>query len=193
MNRNEILGYGAGAIIIILWFTRKPIIKTIKKLMNRSEFIETFAPVVKHVAKGTNLFPSLFMAQAILESSDSKGIPGNSGLAKNHNNFFGIKVSKDWKGRKIIMKTREVLNGKSVMVDAPFRKYDTPEQSFSDRVKFLQDNKRYAKAGVFTAKTPYAQAEAFQKAGYATDPDYAKILQGLINKYSLYTLDDHTG
>jgi flagellum-specific peptidoglycan hydrolase FlgJ len=180
---------GGLLLLVLLFLKRKPLIKTIKKLMNRSEFIETFAPTVKEAAKGTGLFPSLFMAQAILESSDLKGVPANSGLAKNHNNYFGIKADKKWKGKKVIMKTREVIKGKSVMVDAPFRKYDDPRNSFFDRVLFLIQNKRYANAGVFKASSPYQQAKALQAAGYATDPKYADTLQNIINKYSLTTLD----
>lgn len=189
MKKEYIIAGGVLAIAIILYLTRKPIIKLAKKIMNRSEFIETYTPIVKSVIGNTKLFPSLFIAQALLESSDSKGVPGNSGLTRNHNNFFGIKADKSWKGKKAILKTREVINGKDVMVDAPFRKYDTPEQSFADRVQFLLKNKRYAKAGVFDAVSPYDQAVALQRAGYATDPNYAKILKGIIDKYSLYTLD----
>jgi flagellum-specific peptidoglycan hydrolase FlgJ len=189
MKNEYLLSGGVAALFIVLYLTRNPIIKTIKKLMNRNQFIETYAPVVKAAAHGSGLFPSLFMAQAILESSDSKGVPGNSGLAKNHNNFFGIKADKSWKGKKAIMKTREVIKGKSVMVDAPFRKYDRPESSFMDRVLFLKNMSRYQKAGVFDAANPIEQAQALQRAGYATDPNYAKILQGLIDKYNLTTLD----
>lgn len=157
--------------------------------MNRHEFISTFAPTVKKYAKGTGLFPSLFMAQAILESSDNKGIPGNSSLAKKHFNYFGVKADKNWPGQKAILKTREVINGKNIYVDAAFRKYSNPEQSFRDRVNFLLSNSRYKNAGVFNAQTPEQQATLLQKAKYATDPRYSEILIDLIDSLNLKALD----
>ena len=189
MKKEYILGMGVAAIILILYLSRKPIITAVKKLMNRDEFINTYKDTVKKASANTGLFPSLFMAQAILESSDNKGVPGNSTLSKVGNNFFGIKADKGWQGNVITLPTREVINGKSVMVNAPFRKYASPLDSFKDRVQFLIKNSRYKNAGVFIAHNPAEQANALQKAGYASDPNYAKVLIGLIDKYNLRTLD----
>ena len=156
---------------------------------SRKQYIDRFSKAAVDSTKGTNLFPSVVMAQAILESSDSKGNAGNSQLAKFYNNHFGIKADIGWKGKKVMMPTREVIGGKSKMVNAWFRHYDNPEQSFNDRAQFLSKNPRYITAGVFIAKTPEAQAEALQRAGYATDPDYAKLLIGIINSNKLKSLD----
>ncbi len=139
--------------------------------------------------KSTGLFPSVMMAQAILESSDKYGIPGNSVLARKYNNHFGIKADKSWQGKKVNLKTREVLEGGEVIIADYFRVYDDPARSFTDRVRFLQKNKRYAKARVFLSPSPDAQAEALQAAGYATDPQYAAILKRLISKCKLNGLD----
>lgn len=133
---------------------------------------------------GTNLFPSVKMAQAILESNI-----GKSELAKLHNNHFGIKKGIGWKGQIATMKTREVLKGKTVYVDAPFRKYASAVDSFRDHTNFLRNNKTYARNGVFAAATPEAQAHALKAAGYATDPNYAQALINLINGYGLKQLD----
>jgi flagellum-specific peptidoglycan hydrolase FlgJ len=177
-------------IALYLLINNKDVImEEVQGILTRAQFIERYKDAVKQAAKGTGLFPSLFMAQAILESADSKGNPGNSGLAKKGNNFFGIKADKSWKGLFITLPTREVINGKDVIVPADFRKYSTVLDSFKARVKFLQTNARYPKAGVFSAPTPEAQAMALQKAGYATDPKYAEILTNLIKKHNLKTLD----
>lgn len=157
--------------------------------MTRSEYIEKFKNVVIEVVKGTGLFPSLMMAQAILESSDKHGVPGNSSLARLYNNHFGIKANKAWIGPKVNLKTREVIDGSDVVIGDYFRVYEDASQSFRDRVTFLQQNARYSKAGVFIAKTPGEQAEALQKAGYATDPNYAAILKRLIASLELEQLD----
>jgi flagellum-specific peptidoglycan hydrolase FlgJ len=160
--------------------------------MTRKEYIQKYRDVVLEAVKGTGLFPSLMMAQAILESSDMKGVPGNSSLARLYNNHFGIKADKSWIGPKVNLKTREVFDGRDVMVGDFFRVYEDATQSFCDRIAFLKKNARYTKAGVFSAKTPEEQAEALQTAGYATDPKYAVILKSVIKKESLYELDKLT-
>jgi flagellum-specific peptidoglycan hydrolase FlgJ len=142
----------------------------------RRNYIDTIAPAAKAACEGTGLFPSLCIAQAILESGE-----GQSALSQMYNNHFGIKADSSWKGKIGEMTTREVYNGKSVMVQAKFRSYDTVEAGIADRCQFLKENPRYFKAGVFTAKTPEDQARAFQKAGYATDPNYAALLISVIN------------
>jgi len=157
--------------------------------MKRQEYILKYKEIVLEAVKGTGLFPSVMMAQAILESSDRHGVPGKSLLATVFNNHFGIKADKDWRGKKVNLKTREVFDGKDMIIGDYFRVYDDPIQSFKDRIQFLLKNKRYAKAGVFLAPTPEQQADALQAAGYATDPDYAIIIKGLIRKCMLKDLD----
>lgn len=166
---------------------RKPIVEVVESVtekLTRSQFIQKYAKMVKDAAKNTGLFPSVFMAQAILESNN-----GNSGLTKKANNFFGIKASKSWTGEIYTAKTKEYVNGKEVYVNADFRKYSTPFLSFLDRVMFLIENKRYTNAGVFMAATPEQQAQALQKAGYATDPNYSNLLIKLIEQNDLKKLD----
>ncbi|PLX08120.1 MAG: hypothetical protein C0596_07415 [Marinilabiliales bacterium] len=150
----------------------------------RSEYIKKYTNTVVKASKGTVLFPSLFMAQAILESGD-----GQSTLAAKYNNHFGIKATRDWKGKVIDMRTREVFDGQDVYIVDGFRWYDKAKDSFFDRVKFLKENSRYQAHGVFDAKTPEAQADALQRAGYATAPNYASTLKWIINTYDLKKLD----
>lgn len=157
--------------------------------MTRKEYIGRFARVVIDSVKGTGLFPSVMMAQAILESSNKYGVVGGTTLARDYNNHFGIKADPSWKGKKVNLKTREVFKGKDVVIGDFFRVYDDPAQSFIDRNLFLVKNSNYQRAGVFLAQTPEAQAEALQKAGYATDPRYANMLKALISMYGLKELD----
>ncbi|PZR20407.1 MAG: peptidoglycan hydrolase, partial [Azospira oryzae] len=58
-----------------------------------------------------------------------------------------------------------------------------------DRIEFLKKNQRYAKAGVFTAKSPEDQADALKLAKYATDPNYNTVLKNLISRLNLEDLD----
>lgn len=133
---------------------------------------------------GTGLFPSVLIAQAALESGW-----GQSELSKVANNLFGVKAGNAWKGRSVVMPTREVVKGESKMVNGRFRAYDDAKDSIADRNQFLKENPRYSKAGVFSAKTPEEQAIALQAAGYATDPGYAKSIISLINKHGLKRFD----
>ena len=150
--------------------------------MTRREYINKFTEYVLKAAEGSGLFPSVFMAQAILESNN-----GDSILSSKYNNYFGIKADKSWKGKVVNLKTREVLNGKDVVISDGFRVYDSIQESFSDRVKFLKSNPRYK--AVFEAKTPFEQAIALKKAGYATAPNYASVLQSIIKSNNLFELD----
>ena len=148
------------------------------------KYIADFEQAAINGTGKTNLFPSVKMAQAILESNI-----GKSTLSKLHNNHFGIKQGLGWKGEIANMQTREVVKGKSIYINQPFRKYPTAEDSFKDHTNFLVKNSRYAKSGVFSADTPEKQAQALQAAGYATDPNYSKSLINIINGYDLKKLD----
>lgn len=139
--------------------------------LTRKQYVNMIAPIAVAVCKGSGLFPSLMVAQAIIESGD-----GNSDLARYYNNHFGIKANLAWKGKAVNMRTREVLSGKDVFIKDGFRAYDTLKEGFADRNNFLKVNPRYTTHGVFKAKNAAEQAEAFQRAGYATDPNYSKLL-----------------
>lgn len=158
--------------------------------MTREEYIKQFKHVVIDSVAGTGLFPSVTMAQAILESSNKYGQPGASMLAREYNNHFGVKADRSWKGKKVNLQTREVFNNNSVMIGDFFRVYENAAASFKDRNAFLAKNQTYTRAGVFLAQTPEAQADALQRAGYATDPKYASLIKALIKMYNLKELDE---
>ncbi len=143
--------------------------------------------VIKSV-QGSGFFPSLKMAQMIIESS-GKDEHGKFGIGKGMavrkaNNYFGIKADKRWKGKRIALNTPK--DGKPVSF---FRVYPTALDSLKDHTLFLQQNARYKNHGVFAAKTPQAQAEALQKAGYSESPTYGKALMAIVKAYHLEQLD----
>lgn len=143
--------------------------------------------VIKSV-KGKNIFPSIKMAQMIIESSgrDENGKFGiGKGMAvRKANNYFGIKADKRWKGRRIALST--LKDGKPVSL---FRVYNSVLDSLLDHTQFLLKNARYSTHHVFAAKTPQEQAEALQRAGYSESPTYSKALIAMINAYKLTDLD----
>ncbi|MDQ3073448.1 MAG: glucosaminidase domain-containing protein [Bacteroidota bacterium] len=157
--------------------------------MTREDYIRKFSNAVLNSVRGTTIFPSVKMAQAIIESSDQGGNAGESKLASFFNNHFGIKANGLWKGKKAFMKTREVDNGQNVIIEDTFRVYTNPESSFHDHTLFLTKNRNYTEAGVFNAMTPEAQADALQRGRYATDPRYAYTIKKIIERHNLKALD----
>lgn len=129
----------------------------------------------------TNVLASLTIAQAILESSW-----GESELAVNANNLFGIKSSADWKGATYTRETRECINDEAITVTADFKAYNLLEESISDHSALLQKG-RYAKV---LQVTDYKEAcQEVYAAGYATDPNYTTKLIDLIEQYDLHQYD----
>jgi mannosyl-glycoprotein endo-beta-N-acetylglucosaminidase/stage II sporulation protein P len=138
---------------------------------------------------GTGLFPSVMMAQGILESGN-----GKSQLAAVYNNHFGIKCQCKacpcFLFRQFVaLPTKEEVNGKTISIVDNFRSYKNTYDSFVDRINFLKENPRYRKQGVFEAKSPQEQTQALQNAGYATTKIYAKQLNDLIANYNLQSID----
>jgi hypothetical protein len=118
---------------------------------------------------------SIKLAQALLESGN-----GNSTLARDANNHFGIKCGGTWTG-KSIMKSDDNPND-------CFRVYDNPEQSFKDHSQFLL-RKRYEKLFSLDKNDYRGWARGLKDAGYATNPRYPELLIDLIERYELYKYD----
>jgi flagellum-specific peptidoglycan hydrolase FlgJ len=152
----------------------------------RELFIQQHADEVIEATQGTGLFPSVKMAQMIIESANSKGQPGQGITALKAKNYFGIKADKGWTGEKMAFNTPN--DGQPVSY---FRVYPAVIDSIRDHSSFLIKNSRYRTNGVFDAKTPEDQAYALAKAGYSEKPypQYATALISLINAYDLKRLD----
>ena len=152
-----------------------------------TKFIEEIKEEAIKNYKEYKILPSITIAQAILESSW-----GESDLAQIYNNLFGIKADSSWKGEYVTLETFEFYDTK---IEDKFRVYSNKNQSIKDHAKFLVDNQRYKKYGVFEAKTYIEQAYALQNAGYSTAEDnsgqkrYAKDLIELIRQYNLQLID----
>ena len=152
-----------------------------------TKFIEEIKDEAIKNYKEYKILPSITIAQAILESSW-----GESDLAQIYNNLFVIKADSSWKGEYVTLETFEFYDTK---IEDKFRVYSNKNQSIKDHAKFLVDNQRYKKYGVFEAKTYIEQAYALQNAGYSTAEDnsgqkrYAKDLIELIRQYNLQLID----
>ena len=104
--------------------------------------------------------------------------------------MFGIKATQDWAGERMLVHTREVIRGQSVMIDDWFRDYPTLDDGIADHFRFLSENRRYEQAGVFdpgNTKSDEDYFRALQRAGYATDPHYAESLMAVVRTVQNFT------
>ena len=121
----------------------------------------------------------LILAQAALESGwGQRQIRQQNGEPSF--NLFGVKASGNWKGKVTEITTTEFENGEAKKVKAKFRVYSSYLEALSDYVGLLTRNPRYA--AVTSASTAEQGAQALQNAGYATDPQYARKLTGMIQQ-----------
>ena len=151
-----------------------------------TQFIAEIGASAQRIAAANDLYASVMIAQAILESAS-----GQSGLAQNGNNLFGIKGT--YNGQYVTMNTSEYVNGKWVEVAAQFRKYPSLSASLQDYANLLKNGlsynaNYYAKVWKTNAAT-YEDATKALQGTYATDPSYASKLNKLISTYQLTKYD----
>lgn len=158
--------------------------------LSPKQFVNAYLPYALQTEEKTGIDAKFILAQAALESGWGGSAPNNM--------FFGVKAKANTPAnKKQLIRTREVMSGPDAkfpeiisvtkrkdgkyeyVVRDWFMKYDTPEESFTDHAEFFFRNKRYEKA-LEVRYNPYLFAEAIAKAGYATDPNYAKILKSVI-------------
>ena len=157
----------------------------------QQQFIAQLVDAIRQQDDNYGLFPSVIMAQAIVESGW-----GQSGLSKNYNNFFGMKASSSQFSPYWIpnvspvssMLTREFVNGNDITVNADWRVYNSLAESIADHNGLIGKAKRYAAAK--TARTPREQIRAIKNGGYATAPNYVDAIMNVIDRYNLTQYDD---
>lgn len=148
-------------------------------MSKQTDFISKHKQDVIEATQGTGLFPSVKMAQMIVESGW-----GQDYLPRVANNFFGIKKGDSWTGETI-----EVSTPKDAKKRNLFRKYPTPLDSIKDHTKVVLQ-KRYIDAGALKAKTPEEQIDAISRGGYAEASAYAATVKSVINSNNLKQLDE---
>lgn len=152
-----------------------PLVLSAQKTFTVKEYIETYQDIAMREMRIYKIPASITLAQGILESRF-----GNSLLAREANNHFGVKCHKDWKGQGIYVD--DDLKGEC------FRVYDNPEESYRDHSEFLLQ-KRYAGLFQLDIMDYEGWARGLKAAGYATDPKYAEKLISNIQCYHLQMYD----
>ncbi|MFW7373628.1 LysM peptidoglycan-binding domain-containing protein [Vagococcus fluvialis] len=163
-------------------------LRTLRAATPQAQFIENTAYHAQSVAGPNDLYASVMIAQAILESGY-----GSSSLSSppNHN-LFGIKGA--YNGQSVTMQTWEHFNGQDVIINAKFRKYPSYRESFEDNARVLKTTSfspgNYFYSGAWKSNTnTYQDATRWLTHRYATDPNYNVKLNNLIVTHNLTQYD----
>jgi flagellar protein FlgJ len=155
-----------------------------KAFSDSDTFVATMLPMAEQAAKRIGIDPRYLVAQAALETGWGKSVMRNTDGSSSHN-LFGIKASGNWQGEQARAITSEFRDGQFVKETAAFRSYDSYQDSFHDLVSLLQNNSRYQDA-VSVADKPEQFVRELQKAGYATDPNYASKISQIARQMKSY-------
>jgi flagellar protein FlgJ len=143
------------------------------------DFLKTHRAAAEAAAQGSGIPSEFMLAQAAHETGWGRREIRNADGSSAHN-LFGIKATGDWQGRVAVATTTEVIDGVAHKVQARFRAYDSPEASFKDYARLITTSPRYGDV-VEAGGDARGFAQGLQRAGYATDPDYAGKLGRVIN------------
>jgi flagellar protein FlgJ len=129
-------------------------------------------------SRDTGIPAKFMLGQAALETGWGKREIRHPDGSSSHN-LFGIKAGSNWKGKTVAVATTEYVNGVPQKRIEKFRAYDSYADSFRDYASTLKNNPRYQ--NVLAAGNDAAGfANGLQRAGYATDPQYAAKLSKII-------------
>ena len=140
------------------------------------QYIAQYRPIAIEEMQRMGIPASITLAQGIIESS-----AGLSPLATEANNHFGIKCHEDWKGA--------TFKYDDDRKKECFRKYNSAAESFKDHSNFLKTKQRYAVLFTYDLSDYKAWAKGLKSCGYATNPQYAKVLIKCIEDYDLHQWD----
>ncbi|WP_345781337.1 flagellar assembly peptidoglycan hydrolase FlgJ [Pseudoxanthomonas sp.] len=141
-------------------------------------FVAKIWPHARRAAQELGVDPRALVAQAALETGwGRRGIRDDRGNSAN--NLFGIKAS-GWQGSRVNTATHEYVDGQRRSERADFRAYDSAAESFADYVRLLKSNPRYQHA-LQAGSDVKRFASELQRAGYATDPGYARKIHAIAN------------
>ena len=142
-------------------------------------FVEQHSEAAATVARESGIPASFMIGQAGHETGWGRSEIKHADGSPSHN-LFGIKATDSWKGKVAEITTTEYINGEPRKVTAKFRAYDSNADSFRDYARLIGNSPRYE--GVMDQlHSVQGFASGLQKAGYATDPQYAAKLSRAIN------------
>lgn len=152
-----------------------------------ANFINSIAKDSVAIARDADLYPSVLIAQAGLESNW-----GRSGLSQNHHNLFGIKGQ--FNGQTANLETWEDVNQSHITIVAGFRSYPSDEVSILDYAQLLKNglthNANFYRGTWRSETNSYKDVTSFLQGRYATDTQYTNKLNRIIEDYGLARFDE---
>jgi flagellar protein FlgJ len=145
-------------------------------------FQDKLADSAEEAERATGVPAKFMLGQAALETGWGKRVIRNHDGSSSHN-LFGIKAGPGWKGKVATAVTTEYVNGRPHARVEKFRSYASHAEAFKDYARMLSNNPRYEKVLAHGGDAS-SFAHGLQRAGYATDPQYAAKLSRII-KHSL--------
>jgi flagellar protein FlgJ len=143
-------------------------------------FVDKLAASAQAASAATGIPARFIIGQAALESGWGKSEIKKADGSTSHN-VFGIKATKDWTGKTVSTVTTEYVNGKPHRMVEKFRAYDSYQEAMTDYASMLKSNPRYAQV-INSSHDVNGFANGMQRAGYATDPHYARKLMSIMQK-----------
>lgn len=146
-----------------------------------AEFQNKMMPHARQASEATGIPARFMLGQAALESGWGKREIRTADGMPSHN-LFGVKAGGNWKGPVVEAVTTEYVNGVAQKSVEKFRAYSSYADAFTDYANLLRNNPRYANVLAQAAQGLDAEgfAHGLQRAGYATDPNYADKLSRII-------------
>lgn len=144
------------------------------------DFQDKVSAHAEEASKTTGIPAKFMLGQAALESGWGKRVMRTAD-GSSSNNLFGIKAGPGWKGKTVDAVTTEYVDGVAQKRVEKFRAYDSFADSFRDYAQLMRNNPRYEKV-LANASDVKGFAQGLQRAGYATDPNYATKLTNIINR-----------
>ncbi len=145
----------------------------------QAAFVEQHGQAAAAVARESGIPASFMIGQAGHETgwgrSEIRHADGSPSF-----NLFGIKATGNWKGKVAEITTTEYVDGEPRKVTAKFRAYDSYAESFRDYAQLISQSPRYGQV-MEQLGSVQGFASGLQRAGYATDPQYADKLSRAIN------------
>jgi flagellum-specific peptidoglycan hydrolase FlgJ len=150
----------------------------------QSSFLQTAVPAAQSAQRSYGVPASVLMAQATRESNW-----GQSALAKQANNFFGIRANEQADpGRYIEFPMSAFVDGRQSQVMAKFARYASPQLCFMAHAYLLSMELRYRTAmQVKSDATSFAFA--LQNCGYSADQNYGNALMAIVHQFDLTQYD----
>jgi flagellum-specific peptidoglycan hydrolase FlgJ len=148
-----------------------------------NEYVESHNELAVIEMYRTGVPASITLAQALHESNY-----GQSRLASEAKNHFGIKCKAYWTGETFYHKDDDFDN-KGNLINSCFRKYDMVLFSYIDHSNFLVERKNYASLFDYDNTDYESWAYGLKRCGYATDPNYAEKLINIVLRYNLNQYD----